>query len=603
MAKNSAVQVKAMTDTTVTVAGYGVLFGGADLDGDTFTKSTDFMLDLVPSKLVLYDHGMNSGIKGNIIGRVPITAIAEDDDGLWIEAELDRSAAYMDSVLSLIEAGKLGWSSGSVGHLVSRDGRQIKRWPVVEFSLTPTPAEPRTLGVEVLKSLAECEDALTKLAAEPETATVDIEDEAPAEPEAAPEDNRARVSATAATAAKSDSQPIEHDEHDEHVEEEMSDEVKAAAPAKEEPQNADNSAAILEAIKTLAERVAGLEAQPVNELPVQAPSKIAPAYIKSRGDTQEKAIAHWYRTGDMSAVKSIQTGDNQISIKASNDTDMNVGTAADGGNAVPTGHYQGIIAKMRESALYPRLGVMMIPGKGTTVNVPIDNEADGEFVSTNEAASFDRDAPALGTKAFTLVKYTKTLPISYELLEDEDSRLMAFVESWVGQGLGRTHNSLMVTEALANGTAGLTLDAAAAIGSAEVPELLYKLKGEYSDGAAWVLDRTTEGFIRGLTGNNFQFVPTPQGSNTGSQVNTVGRDLFGVSVYNTAYMPVIGAGLKSMLIGNFNFMGLYMAPDLTFLRDPYSLAANGQVRLHYYTRLDYGVLQAEAFQYATHPTA
>ena len=48
--------IKSITADTVTIAGYGVVFGGSDLDGETFTKDTDFMLDLVPNKLTLYDH-------------------------------------------------------------------------------------------------------------------------------------------------------------------------------------------------------------------------------------------------------------------------------------------------------------------------------------------------------------------------------------------------------------------------------------------------------------------------------------------------------------------------------------------------------------------
>ena len=59
-----------------------------------------------------------------------------------------------------------------------------------------------------------------------------------------------------------------------------------------------------------------------------------------------------------------------------------------------------------------RLGVQNIPGIGTTVNVPLDAEADGEFVSTAEAAANDRDAPAVGTVAMTLTKYTKRIEIS-----------------------------------------------------------------------------------------------------------------------------------------------------------------------------------------------
>ena len=53
----------------------------------------------------------------------------------------------------------------------------------------------------------------------------------------------------------------------------------------------------------------------------------------------------------------------------------------------------------------------MIPGKGTTVNVPYDNETDGEFVSTGEGSGFDQDAPAIGQAAMTLVKYSKYITL------------------------------------------------------------------------------------------------------------------------------------------------------------------------------------------------
>lgn len=368
---------------------------------------------------------------------------------------------------------------------------------------------------------------------------------------------------------------------------------------------ADTSAkelAIIEAakadeVKALAKRVESIENAPAESIGVQVETKSAPAVSKTGlGDTESKSFGAWYRTGDTGGVKHLVSGDNQITVKASNDTDMNIGTAADGGNAVPTGHYQGIIARMHEGALYQSLGVTEIPGMGTTVNVPIDNEADGEFVSTGEAVAFDRDAPALGTVAMTLVKYTKNIQLSYELLEDEDSRLMAFIEQWVGHGLARTHNSLMLTEALADGTAGLTLDGAAAITKEEIPELMYKLKGEYTDNAAWIMARATEGKIRGLTGDNFMFVPTPQGT---TNRGATGRELFGSPVYNSQYMPAATTGLKSLIFGNFTYMGVRIDPSITFLRNPYLLANSGQVSLHYYTRIDYEVLQAEAIQYAT----
>ena len=148
---NTKVYLKRKTESTVTVAGYGVVFGGVDLDGETFGADTNYMLDMVPEKPVLYDHAQDIN---SIIGSVKNASIKADDAGLWIEAELDRHAAYMDAVLELAEKGVLGWSSGTIGQLAQREGKSIKQWPIVEFSLTPTPAEPRTLGVERTKMYA-----------------------------------------------------------------------------------------------------------------------------------------------------------------------------------------------------------------------------------------------------------------------------------------------------------------------------------------------------------------------------------------------------------------------------------------------------------------
>jgi HK97 family phage major capsid protein len=150
MEYTTRVELKALTDSHATVAGYGVVFGGVDLQGETFGPDTDFMPELAPTKLVLYDHAQ--GHVKAVLGAT--TKVEADDVGLWVEAELDRHAQYMDAVLSLVEKGALGWSSGSVGHLTQREGKAIKRWPIVEFSLTPTPAEPRTLGVDLIKHLA-----------------------------------------------------------------------------------------------------------------------------------------------------------------------------------------------------------------------------------------------------------------------------------------------------------------------------------------------------------------------------------------------------------------------------------------------------------------
>ena len=147
----NAVKVLSQNEHTVTVGGYGIIYGGKDIQGETFTKATDYRLDYVPTKDVFYDHTLRD-IKHPIGTSSKSTP---DEGGIWVEAELKRSNEYFGLVMQLVDKGVLGWSSGSVEHLARRDGGTIKLWPIVEWSLTPTPAEPRTLGVEVIKKMAE----------------------------------------------------------------------------------------------------------------------------------------------------------------------------------------------------------------------------------------------------------------------------------------------------------------------------------------------------------------------------------------------------------------------------------------------------------------
>ena len=119
------------------------------------------------------------------------------------------------------------------------------------------------------------------------------------------------------------------------------------------------------------------------------------AYRNRTPDTQEAIFARVIRTADPIAMAE---------LRASNDTSMNIGTAADGGDLVPTAHFNDIIGRMRPQALHERLGVRMFQGTGTTMNVPVDNEADsGAFVATDEEGAFDRDAPAMSKVALTYV--------------------------------------------------------------------------------------------------------------------------------------------------------------------------------------------------------
>jgi len=569
--------IKALGDGRV--AGYLVRYTDAtapDLTGDYFDAGTDFDAEDGDRVTVYYGHGFDPVLKHRKLGK---GTLRFDDVGVWVEAQLQMRDEYERAIYAMAEAGKLGWSSGTLPNLVEREdegeAKRITHWPLgKDASLTPTPAAG-LVATQVLPLKAWL--AQQEPADEPEVSTDAVDAEPISE---AGEQPAVDVEAKAATV-------------DDTAVEDTQDNVAGDIPAEETETMSEQTFADLSA--QLAEIKAAL-AQPINPaIPVAAP-----VVLKSgRGDSEVKALAAWYKRGDMGGVKHLMETDGSVSLgalKASNDTDMNIGTAADGGDAVPTGHYQGIIARRNESMLANKLGIMNIPGKGTTVNVPIDNEADGEFVSTNEVAAYDRDAPAISKVAMTLVKYTKKVELSMELLEDEDSNLITFLNDFVGRGLAKTHNSLLLTEA-ATGTK-LADFANTSIAAGKLEEMVGNdTLDPYLDdtqSVAWIMRPSTQWAINSIvTTDRFytgqENVPPRRGG-----------DLLGYPVLKSVKAAAIATGQKSVFFGNWSYMGFREAPGLTVLRDPYTLAATGQVRFIYAFRAVYEILQAGAIGYGLH---
>ncbi|MBE2182201.1 MAG: phage major capsid protein [Anaerolineae bacterium] len=175
MSLNNVCRVKTLGEGRV--GGYLVVWGDSqhpDLQGEYFTPETELALEWYERRPALYQHGLDDAVKASVIGM--IDTLTPDDTGVWAEAQLDMRHKYARAVLQLVERGALGWSSGSLSHLVevAGDGR-IKRWPVVEGSLTPTPAEPRRTDIHTIKSAYhESGLSLEKLALEGEHEMNDI---------------------------------------------------------------------------------------------------------------------------------------------------------------------------------------------------------------------------------------------------------------------------------------------------------------------------------------------------------------------------------------------------------------------------------------------
>jgi hypothetical protein len=107
-----------------------------DLTGEFFSQDTEeleIIFDALKALPVLYQHAMDGELKA-------------DDVGLWYEAQLKLSDEYGEAIRKLINSKRLGTSTQTfpVARKVADNGH-IERWPIVEITLTPTPAEHRLL--------------------------------------------------------------------------------------------------------------------------------------------------------------------------------------------------------------------------------------------------------------------------------------------------------------------------------------------------------------------------------------------------------------------------------------------------------------------------
>lgn len=152
--------IKFVDGSLTLVRGLGMPYGGPldgkDFDGEFFSPRTDFMFDFLGGERpVLYDHGMDEEMDNAVSGRViEYSKSTKMDEGVWTIVQLDRRAKYLERIQELVEAGALSFSSGAYPTLVQVDRKsgEILRWPWVELSLTPTPANPYAVAGKSLRA-------------------------------------------------------------------------------------------------------------------------------------------------------------------------------------------------------------------------------------------------------------------------------------------------------------------------------------------------------------------------------------------------------------------------------------------------------------------
>jgi HK97 family phage major capsid protein len=480
--------VKAVGDYVV--RGRGIVYGGKDLTGDVFTKSTDLgdTRSFVGTP-VYYDHGLGS-IRGQI---GTVKAWTPVGDGIDVQIELDKRLDYIDDVMKLVKSGALGLSTGALSHLVVRQDGELKRWVVGEISLTPTPAEPRTL-TEVK----------------------------------ATQDNATRTAV--ATLSPSDTT--------------STNQLKGTTV---ENINQIVQDAVVAALKNVA-------GEPVNGGTIVAPAPAVKS-IALDNDTDafasrdyERAYKSYVRgTADNSELNVLSNA------KSHAFKTLTEATNNDGGYTVPTTVNREITAKRDDMSLLGQFAFTRITTESWKHIMPAQSTKATPGIVAEGVTATASEPNLANSKTIQLYKDTLEFAVSDELLADSSSNLEQFMQVEIARAMAVSSNSYILLGTGSSQPYGLNARvtnsvalSASAITNAQVIAVSTAVNGSYlqSGQTGWVMRNATWGALRTLDLTNY------------NRITAIENGVRYVEGWRTALsesVAAIGTGNKSLWFGNFSY--------------------------------------------------
>jgi HK97 family phage major capsid protein len=480
--------VKAVGDYVV--RGRGIVYGGQDLTGDRFTKATDLgdTRSFVGTP-VYYDHGLSS-IRGQI---GTVKAWTPVGDGIDVQIELDKRLDYIDDVMKLVKSGALGLSTGALSHLVVRQAGELKRWVVGEISLTPTPAEPRTL-TEVK----------------------------------ATQDDTVRT----ATATLSPSDTT------------LTNQLKGTTVE-------NINQIVQDAVVTALKNVAG---EPVNGGTIVAPAPAVKS-IALDNDTDafasrdyERAYKSYVRgTADNSELNVLSNA------KSHAFKTLNEATNNDGGYTVPTTVNREITARRDDMSLLGQFAFTRITTESWKHIMPAQSTKATPGIVAEGVTATASEPNLANSKTIQLYKDTLEFAVSDELLADSSSNLEQFMQVEIARAMAVSSNSYILLGTGSSQPYGLNARvtnsvalSASAITNAQVIAVSTAVNGSYlqSGQTGWVMRNATWGALRTLDLTNY------------NRITAIENGVRYVEGWQTALsesVAAIGTGNKSLWFGNFSY--------------------------------------------------
>ncbi len=285
--------------------------------------------------------------------------------------------------------------------------------------------------------------------------------------------------------------------------------------------------------------------------------KPVPAEAENRAAAEERAFADYV----LGKVSELRAGEQNVDM-------------ANNGAIIPTTISNRIIKAVKDrcpilagATVYNVKGKLKVPvwGKANTthdITVGYQNEFTDITADSGAFTSVDLDGYLAG--ALTLIGRSVENNGSFSVVDFIVSQMAEEIASFLEKEL-LNGTASKATGALST-TTGLTAAAAAAITADELIDLQAKVKQVYQNGACWTMHPDTFTAIKKLKDANNRYL---------LQDDVTGEfpyRLLGKPVYLSDNMPVMAAGAKAVLYGNYTGLSVNMRENISIevLREKYA---------------------------------
>ncbi|MGP4083161.1 phage major capsid protein [Streptomyces sp. KR55] len=251
--------------------------------------------------------------------------------------------------------------------------------------------------------------------------------------------------------------------------------------------------------------------------------------------------------------------------------DLSKLTAGAGGNLVPTGFYERLMAHLIEtSAVLQTNPTVLNTSSGESIQVP-KTTAHSSAAIVTEAAAISESDPAFGQVTLGAFKYGTLIQVSRELLTDAGVDLEGYLSMQAGRALGNAFGAHMVTGTGTGQPRGVVTDATVgktgataggAITADDLIDLQYSVIAPYraSSSCFWTVKDATLGNIRKLKSTDGQYIWQP------SLVAGAPDLLLGKPIVTDPNVAAVGSSAKSVVFGDMSQYFVRLAGGIRFER-------------------------------------